>query len=258
MRQGVPAPNVPRHDSRDSQYWNLIATDYDELYASGWSLREDAEILKLLRTAIPKRFDVPPTIVDLGCGTGLGFDLLGSTISIASRFIGVDLSSAMLSRCAEKHPQAVLHCGHIETSIDLLPDNIDLVLMLSVTASYVHDLEAVLRAIRERLSPDAIVVISALSRFSLRRILSGRWEPVERYRTRGEHSIPAQPPSVRTYTNRELDSLVSRAGYQVVARHAGHPLAGVAEWLPLWDVFDHIRPLAPWLGHNMERVISPR
>jgi len=45
-------------------------------------------------------------VVDIGCGTGSGFEFLGSDENI----IGLDIDMALLRRCRSKHPNATLVC----------------------------------------------------------------------------------------------------------------------------------------------------
>lgn len=77
-----------------------------ELYQKGANQYDFATILfraaglqmKKYRIEIIQSLDLKPgdTVVELGCGTGLNFDLVMSKIGTAGKLIGVDISSGML------------------------------------------------------------------------------------------------------------------------------------------------------------------
>jgi SAM-dependent methyltransferase len=245
--------NESRHDVT---YWNSIAGHYDQLYSGRWSARED-RALQTVVSGLRFQWNDPPTFVDLGCGTGLGFDLLAGVTSPGARLIGVDASSEMIDICRVKHPGSTLHVAAIEDAHRVLPTGIDIALMLSSVGSYVGDLGVVLADLRGRLNQDGRVLVSVLNRRSLRRLVRGRVGAVERYHTRGDRSR-GSAPEVRAYSRSEIATLVHEAGYRVISSHPGSPFAGVLEWPPLWLAGTAVARVAPWSGHGTDLVITPR
>lgn len=240
-------------------YWDGISPLYDSLYSGRWSALEDAKTHDTIQKLFEQiSTDRPLKIVDLGCGTGLGFDLIDGQAPPESQLLGVDSSLGMLEKCQTRHPTAELRNSLIEDSIDDLPNQLDIVLILSVTGSYIRNLDLVLQRLRSHLATDSAVLLSILSRYSMRRLVRGKFTLHESYRTRGDRALTSEPPPrVRTYSMREIERLVSQSGYRTRSIHTGAPLAGVLEKAYLWQLSESIRRLAPSLGHNIEVVLSP-
>ena len=127
--------------------------------------------------------------------------------------------------------------------------------MLSVAASYVENLEAVLIELRRHMSPNAVISMSVLSRWSLRRILRLRFGRNEYYRTRGDKS-EAAPPRVTTYSRSELQRLSVLTGFRLLSMHGTSPLAGVLEAGLLWELGQWLGRAAPWSGHSQEVIMQ--
>src|SRR5690242_17818579 len=78
----------------NQEYWNEHAEEYDALYTSRWCQLEDERV-----TAWLKRLDLPvkPTVLDIGCGTGLGLKLLCQA-GIICHYFGLDISPKMIEK----------------------------------------------------------------------------------------------------------------------------------------------------------------
>jgi len=107
----------------------------------------------LARTNPPKQYE----ILDLGCGTGLS----GLAIrSLASRLVGVDLSSGMLELARAKEIYTELCCEELLAYLERTPDAaFDLVVSADVFA-YVGDLSAVFAEVARVLRNDGLFVFS--------------------------------------------------------------------------------------------------
>lgn len=83
---------------------SLVRSPYDEL-ASGWDAAHPTspELEAALREAFAQlRSKYPPSVLDVGCGTGRVLDL---GLARPERYAGIDPSSAMLNQLVRKHPR---------------------------------------------------------------------------------------------------------------------------------------------------------
>src|SRR5688572_27465793 len=84
----APCPWLCRQES----YCHAIADRYDHLYTSSWSERENRWVEKQLSFIA----DLPaPTVLDLGCGTGLGLKMVRHLNKYA-QYYGIDVSERMV------------------------------------------------------------------------------------------------------------------------------------------------------------------
>jgi trans-aconitate methyltransferase len=109
--------------------YNAAAAGYDARYTAPEFQAENRQIADWLAPS------VAGVVVDLGCGTGLLLDILGSRIS-PRRFLGVDPSIGMLHELQRKHPRYVTMLGRAEDWCD--PEHsADLIAALFGAASYI-------------------------------------------------------------------------------------------------------------------------
>src|SRR3990172_1256993 len=91
------------------------------------------------------------TVVDLGCGTGLSFELLERGVGPQGRISGVEITREMLAKAREKVARhGWSNVTLIEASaeeVDLEPDSVDAVLCC-LTNDIMHSKAAVERAVR--------------------------------------------------------------------------------------------------------------
>lgn len=246
----------PDRGGASAEYWNAIADRYDRLYQGEWSRNEDLLLEARLRAATVDLDLGSCTVVDIGCGTGLGFSLVEQICGQPARhLVGIDVSDAMLDRCRSRHPDAVLLLGDAEGRIEDFPQQIDLCLLLSVSGSYLSSLPNVLLGLRSKLSTGGIVYLSVLSRWSLRRMVRFRFGRTELYRTRGDLTSET-PPVVTTYTRADIKRLATSTGYAIRSSHGGSPLAGVAEGTSLWKLGQGMARLVPWACHSSDYVLA--
>ena len=106
-----------------------------------------------LRAKAVARLGLRPgeTVVDLGCGTGLSFELLERGVGSQGRIIGVEITPEMLGKAREKVARhGWTNITLIESNaedVDLEPDSVDAVLCC-LTNDIMHSKAAVERSLR--------------------------------------------------------------------------------------------------------------
>lgn len=232
--------------SDDEKYWDAVAPRYGVLYDNAWSRFEDAvsqrDVLRLLHRAPGKR------VLDIGCGAGLGYELLGGAASNVS-YVGIDISVAMLNEFRRKHPTANTYrtpgdC--LSTLFD--PGQFDLVIAINVAASFPGRSERMLEEVLRVLAPGGLIYLSFLNRHSLRRLLHGLRGVDEPYRTRGDHQS-ADFVWARTHSRRSLVSMCRTVGFGHVRCVYRSVLGGVWESKAAISAERVLQRTAPCLGH---------
>lgn len=183
----------PRQDDR-LQYWDSIAPSYDSLYDNPWSRYEDDNTARLLGRAFKRA--PGGNVLDIGCGTGLGYALLSRTTN-AFTYSGIDISKQMLSELMKRYQNAETHVGD---ALDILPRldaaSYDLITAINTTASFIADQRKLSVEINRLLRPGGIYLLSFLNEGSLRRRLGLKFGSTEAYKTRGDavssHGVVAQ------------------------------------------------------------------
>lgn len=154
--------NVSKHHERKvaSQY-DRLAHLYDGAYTGPLYEREDRIVARHLKSLIAEG----SRVLDIGCGTGKGYELLPKPIS----YVGVDISVKMLEEAKRKHPGITL----IEASAERLPleqDGFDAVISTFGSLSHVADPPAAIQEISRVLKPGGILFVMLYGFQSLRRI----------------------------------------------------------------------------------------
>lgn len=125
--------------------YDLVAKRYDQAFSDEKSIQENNLLRGELLRAL-KFFPEGGKLIDVGSGTGLFLDLLGSDFG-TSEYLGIDPSLAMTKEFMKKHPRyRVINCSlskWLETDMDSKENSADAILMLNGVMSYVpqKDLE---------------------------------------------------------------------------------------------------------------------
>ena len=113
-------------------FYDTVATEYDAMWQAPTDLLENQQVTRLLGEHF--RFTAP-SVLDVGCGTGLLLDL---GITASTMYTGIDPSQGMLNQLMRKHPR--VRNLLVGTASEVLPtlgdQQFDLVCALFASASY--------------------------------------------------------------------------------------------------------------------------
>ena len=165
----------------NNKYWSKIAKKYNDFYRDSWSILENEFIAKKLNFVSKSQGF---RVLDLGCGTGLGY-LLCSSSNPEIEYTGVDISLEMLSVLKEKYPDTNCINSTMSNLSSLSPNSFDGVLSIFTAFSYTDNKEQTISEISRVLKDGGTILISVISRFSFRRILKFEFSKKEQYKTRG-------------------------------------------------------------------------
>jgi ubiquinone/menaquinone biosynthesis C-methylase UbiE len=237
-------PNV-NWELAQSRYWDSLAPKYDALYQSRWSMLENSYVrrsLAWLKTNDPTR------VLDLGCGTGLGYELLVSNIPNLE-YHALDLSEAMLRQLAHKYPTAHTHCSSMDNLMQFAEKSFNICTLFFGAASYSPATATTLAQIKRVLVRGGKIHASYINGWSLRRAVKVRRGRLETYRTRGDRS--ATPVRVRTYRTPELRKIYARLGLSVDSVDTIGLTAGILELPILFEFGQYVLRLVP-AGHLIQ------
>ena len=235
-----------RIDNRS--YWEAQALDYDSLYITPWCRREDDRI-----TAWLPRLFLPdsPTVLDIGCGTGLFLRQLAAA-NIKSRYFGVDISRNMIANFRSDDVPAI----SVEVSVsdaadyrwpDLRPPN--LIASIYSPLSFSPGRWAVISRFAALQLPGDKLFITLLNRYSLRRLLRGQLSASGDFSSR--RSRKRNTVEVFFEHARHVRSAVVAAGYRIIFLGGDGPLSGVLEVSPLWHANAWLGKASPALSHTI-------
>jgi ubiquinone/menaquinone biosynthesis C-methylase UbiE len=210
--------------SKHEKYWSRLSGAYDSFYQSEWSKFEDSQLLEWLTAAC---IDHDGCALDLGCGTGLGYQLLRQAAP-RLQYQGIDISAEMLSRLREKFPEAQARLMSIDELHSIPNCEYQVVMALNSVLSFSSDVAETLHQAFRILAPGGTLLVSALNKHSLRRLVSLRFGPIEAFSTRNSgasaESVPAHVLSATC-----LRTLASDVGFESPVVMPQGILAGVLE-----------------------------
>lgn len=222
-------------------YWDGIAPWYARAYRDSWSLREDRAVSDLILEWLePQDADV---ILDVGCGQGLGANLLQSS---SYRLIGIDISMEMLSRFeCDSHRQVLRADMH---RLPFRNDCFNGVVSIFGCLSYADDLDIVLSEIDRVMKPNSRFLIMLLSRFALDRVLRLQIASHGMYGSQG-----APGPGVEAqFYSRSVKHAFNAHRLKV------HQILGIAPWrlngrgeLLAWHLGRSLCQVFPEAGHAL-------
>ncbi len=114
------------------QYFDSFADEWDKMFTA-----EDLEILEFLINS----FDIRDgfSVADLGCGTGVQFDMLRRRVGPEGLIVGVDFSSRMLHKAKLNFPFSNIIA--IDADVESLPlkgDHFDMAISFAAFAHFPH------------------------------------------------------------------------------------------------------------------------
>lgn len=215
-RKAAPPPTTQADHRRaavaSSAYYDGLAATYDRLYDNVLSQGENAWV----RGRLAKLVHRGDRVLDLGCGTGLGLDLLAGT---GVHYVGLDISPAMIAVARRKFgPAAGAKFGLADMARlqNHEANHFDDVISLFGSFSHVLTPEKAVSGIAHVCRPGGRILIMAYSRRSLRNLVRAARErssaplaPLQHYRVRNSSRDGQSAPAI-AYTARELKALFSR------------------------------------------------
>ena len=235
-----------RVDNRS--YWEAEAGDYDSLYITPWCRREDDRITSWLpRLSLPDS----PTVLDIGCGTGLFLRQLAAA-NIKSRYFGVDISRNMIANFHSDDAPAISIQVAVADAADYRwpdPSPPNLIASMYSPLSFCPERWAVISRFAALQLPGDKLFITLLNRYSLRRLLRGQLSASGDFNSRRSR----QRSTVEVFFEhaRHVRSAVVNAGYRVIFLGGDGPLSGVLEVSPLWRANDWLGKAGPALSHTI-------
>lgn len=125
--------------------FNVLAKDYDD-YFKGVLCSKENEIISILL----RKWLIPGSVLDLGCGTGLGYELLPNK---NVNYMGIDCSVKMVEIAKEKF-SASFRLGDIRTMNNIPDSGFDNVISTFGSVNYIRDLKVAINRMHEVLKDD--------------------------------------------------------------------------------------------------------
>lgn len=190
------------------EYYDEIASHYDELYQDPISIAENNVVAHLLAILV----ESGDSVIDLGCGTGLAVDLLPARRE--TDYLGIDISERMIEVARRRRRQNSFKVADME-SLPLFPETADVVISLFGSFSHSLNPDRAVCQIERILKPGGRFMIMAYSRWSYRNIIQSiragspsKVAMVQRYSIRNSQSTDGAPAIM--YTAAALKKLFGR------------------------------------------------
>lgn len=149
---------------RHRAYWDILARQYDQLYVGGYSQRENEAVAALIQQHLRGHAQ---SILDIGCGTGLGYELVRPLIlNQPHRYTGIDLSHEMIRVASGKYPYCRFKVGAMQ-DIPFKDLSFQAVIATFAVLSYETSLYRTLKEIDRVLWPGGRAVLMSLNRNAL-------------------------------------------------------------------------------------------
>lgn len=248
---------------QETNYWDDISGSYDKNYSSAWSLREDRDIVRILSSIKTTRSLV--RVLDLGCGTGLGFKLVQNQFA-KLEYVGVDKSIRMLNQAkvntaafSSEDTQIKFQHADVMSSLQDLGDaEFDIVLVLNATGSYIAKTRRLFRLCEHVLRPGGTAFLSFLNRYSVRRMIQHSFGSIkEASVSRGPFQSSLSVPAV-TLTKQNILDRLNPLKPEAITLHYQSVLGGVWETDQSLKVEKLLRIIASTLGHTVNVLFRKR
>jgi|GEM_PF-7071621 len=197
-------------------YWDAAAPQYATTYVDRWSACEDRQIADELRSLVPPG----KTIVDIGCGQGLGARILALAGVPLQHYVGIDLSLGMLQMAPPIADGSLLQGDAVD--LPLASGSAGVIISLFSALSYVEDLDAAFEEIARVLPSDGVFLTMHLSRWSLRRLAARRFASREEFGSRFLDVDGLDPAPVTVFGVRPLRGKLAQLASQST-EHSANP-----------------------------------
>lgn len=239
----TPDSTRDQWDEQQAAFWDKVAPTYDQIYKSEWNRLEDAYVQEQLGwlAAIPGC-----RVLDLGCGTGLGYELCRA-INDGVHYTGMDISAGMIEQCRQRWPNLAFDVGSM-ADLSRYPDNsFDAVISLYSAFSHSKESAKTVAEIYRVVRPGQQILIAALNRWTIYRLLSLQWGTTMAIRAdQKEMSAPD-----RLYGRRELKGIFEAAGFTDVQVAGFGVLGYILEHHAFWPLDLRLARLWPSLGYTL-------
>jgi ubiquinone/menaquinone biosynthesis C-methylase UbiE len=228
-------------------FWDAIANEYRYLYGDQWSQYEDKEIGGLIASVLR----LGDSVLDLGCGQGLGARLIANARTPIDNYVGLDISCNML-RLADVRgcsPAALIQADM--QSIPLASRSVSSVISLFGSASYTEAPEKTVAEIARVLVPGGSTIVMFLSRWSLRRLLRFRLSRTAAYGTHGIRSNDRAMAQVRFFSKTALLRIFDQHGFTVTKVYGQSLFRSNLDSVLLWRTSRFLGRVFPNLGHAL-------
>lgn len=231
----------------NNSYWDEIAKQYNSSYKDSWSILENEFVAKKLSfvNKLPNF-----KVLDLGCGTGLGYFLcIASNPNI--EYTGVDISLEMLKVLEEKYPNIKSYNTTMSNLNNFTSNSFDGVLSIFTAFSYTDNKVKTVSEISRILRNEGSILISVISRFSLRRILKLKFSNKEKYKTRG---IETNNFSYAwTFSKNDLLKLFANdfENIEIIGYNAFGGIPILSKYQNLWKLNIYLSKVFPNFSHEL-------
>lgn len=231
----------------NKDYWDKVAEKYNNSYNDNWSELENKFIAQKL-TFISQTKTVK--ILDLGCGTGLGYQLCSQS-NPEIDYTGIDISIEMLEVLKKKYPNVQTYQTAMSNLQTFNTQTFDGVISVFTAFSYSDNIPKTISEIARVLKADGKIIISVISRFSLRRILELKFDRKEKYKTRGIFSTGFSYSWV--FSKKEIIELLKSefVNVEVIGYNPFGGIPIISKYPKLWKLNLFIAKIFPNLSHEL-------
>lgn len=233
----LPPTSSERNLARVQAAYDSVAEKYDSAYDHPKDIAENAFIGELLWNG----GFIDGDVLDAGCGTGFMLEQVGALID-PENYVGIDISSGMLSQATKKFPGYVFMNRSMEAS-GLPAEGFDAVVSLFGCFNYCRA-DATLADARGVLKPGGRVLFMVCT---------------PRHERRHSYVLRENAPHRRLYTADELKELVAQYFSDVEVVGMSWMIDYLPRWLPqfVFNAFMWLeqKTVARWLPSNCYYLI---
>lgn len=156
---------------QSKKYYDSVADQYEDLYTDGISLAENSIVGDMLAD----RLKPSARVLDLGCGTGLGYELLSQRKGANFEYVGIDISTGMIDAANHKFlgsENAKFHVMNIDNLAFFGDGQFDVCTSLFGSFSHVLNHTKAIGELHRLLKPHGKLFLMVYSRYSLRNFYS--------------------------------------------------------------------------------------